>query len=331
VLRELRHKYIVGLSEVLFDKDLRLHLIYQYAEHDLKQVIQHHTARKNHNGEYSKAPDFMAPVCVKSILWQTLDAVAHLHSNGVMHRDLKPDNILITAGNARDDPGQVKLADFGLARVFQNPLKPLAESDPVVVTCWYRAPELLLGSKHYTCAIDTWAMGCIFAEMAMTRALFDAQEISQQKAEPGQPRPPPPFQLHQVEKVFRIMGTPQRPSWPDCHQLPEWKEAQKLQTYRPGLKTHFASKSLWIPSWLGKSAKEEGHAFSLLQKLLAMDPNRRMAASDALNHAYFKSEAPRPQEGNVIPNGIQYPRRMPTPYEPDAEAKDRPAKRAKRD
>ena len=108
-----------------------------------------------------------------------MDAVAHLHQNGVMHRDLKPCNILITSGDPGSaEPGQVKLADLGLARVFQNPIHALAKTDPVVVTIWYRAPELLLGSKHYTCAIDTWALGCIFAELALTRPLFQARPFN---------------------------------------------------------------------------------------------------------------------------------------------------------
>jgi len=174
VLRELRHRYIVALDEVLFDDELRLHLIYQYAEHDLKEILDYHSPKRDANGKHG-APRWLEHVQVKSILWQTLDAVAHLHQNGVMHRDLKPCNILITSGESKVDPGQVKLADLGLARVFQNPIYPLAKTDPVVVTIWYRAPELLLGSKHYTCAIDAWALGCIFAELALTRPLFQVQ------------------------------------------------------------------------------------------------------------------------------------------------------------
>merc|ERR1712091_33384 len=104
----------------------------------------------------------IAPHTVKSFLWQILMGLRHLHSNWVVHRDLKPSNILVMGAGA--EMGKVKIADFGLARSFQEPLQPLAENG-VVVTIWYRAPELLLGAKHYTHAIDLWAAGCIFAEL----------------------------------------------------------------------------------------------------------------------------------------------------------------------
>uniref|UniRef100_A0A1I7X623 Protein kinase domain-containing protein n=1 Tax=Heterorhabditis bacteriophora TaxID=37862 RepID=A0A1I7X623_HETBA len=115
--------------------------------------------------------------------------IHYLHSNWVLHRDLKPANILVMG----DGPGvqrgrnmyfydfmnislRVKIADMGFARVFCNPLKPLAELDPVVVTFWYRAPELLLGAKHYTKAIDVWAIGCIFAELLTAEPVFFCKE-----------------------------------------------------------------------------------------------------------------------------------------------------------
>jgi len=73
------------------------------------------------------------------------------------------------------EQGMVKIADFGLARIFQSPLRPLSENG-VVVTIWYRSPELLLGSKHYTKAVDIWAIGCIFAELLTTNPLFTGKE-----------------------------------------------------------------------------------------------------------------------------------------------------------
>ena len=107
---------------------------------------------------------------VKSLMYQILDGIHYLHENWVLHRffnpqnnfsnrsrDLKPANILVMGEG--EERGRVKIADMGFARLFNSPLKPLADLDPVVVTFWYRAPELLLGARHYTKAIDIWAIG----------------------------------------------------------------------------------------------------------------------------------------------------------------------------
>ncbi|KNC77096.1 serine/threonine protein kinase, partial [Sphaeroforma arctica JP610] len=107
---------------------------------------------------------------VKSIMWQLLQGMKYLHDNWILHRDMKPANILLI-GSGREI-GTVKICDLGMARVFNNPLKRMSDVDPVVVTIWYRAPELLLGSKHYTKAIDMWAIGCIFAELMTTKPIF---------------------------------------------------------------------------------------------------------------------------------------------------------------
>jgi cyclin-dependent kinase 8/11 len=159
----------------------------------------------------------------KSVLWQLLNAIHYLHSNWIIHRDLKPSNILV---NGRRDAAQinpndkqslkrasglVKVADFGLARVFQSPLRPLSENG-LVVTIWYRAPELLLGAKHYTRAIDIWAIGCIFAELVNCKPLF-----------PGDERGAKTFQDDQMHKIIDILGSITPELWPEVTKLPEWK------------------------------------------------------------------------------------------------------------
>ena len=111
---------------------------------------------------------------VKSLLYQILDGIHYLHANWVLHRDLKPANILVMGEGP--ERGRVKIADMGFARLFNSPLKPLADLDPVVVTFWYRAPELLLGSRHYTKAIDIWAIGCIFAELLTSEPIFHCRQ-----------------------------------------------------------------------------------------------------------------------------------------------------------
>ena len=131
------------LIEVIYQDD-NLYLIFEYCEFDLKK--------------YMRSIGGPLPIeTVKKFTYQILQATAYCHAHRVMHRDLKPQNLLI------DKDGNVKLADFGLARAFGLPVKTYTHE---VVTLWYRAPEILLGAKEYSTPIDIWSIGCIFAEMA---------------------------------------------------------------------------------------------------------------------------------------------------------------------
>lgn len=170
----------------------------------------------------------MSEYTIKSFLWQLLNGVAYLHANWVMHRDLKPANILVTANGVvkvgktwnrrsmerlgKNRPIWKRLTrlysltlwigDLGLARLFYKPLQPLFNGDKVVVTIWYRAPELLLGSRHYTKAIDIWAIGCIFAELITLRPIFKGEEAKVENKKTV------PFQKNQLQKIFDILGNP---------------------------------------------------------------------------------------------------------------------------
>ncbi|KAJ8109138.1 hypothetical protein ONZ43_g6219 [Nemania bipapillata] len=139
---ELRHDNVIRLIEIILE-DKCIFMVFEYAEHDLLQIIHHHTQQPRHS---------IPPSTVKSIMFQLLNGCQYLHSNWVLHRDLKPANIMVTSA------GQVKIGDLGLARLFYKPLHSLFSGDKVVVTIWYRAPELLLGSRHYTPAVDMWAV-----------------------------------------------------------------------------------------------------------------------------------------------------------------------------
>jgi cyclin-dependent kinase 8/11 len=110
------------------------------------------------------------------------------------------------------EKGTIKIADFGLARVVKDPLRRLGD-DGAVVTIWYRPPEILLGSKHYTPAIDIWAVGCIFNELVTSKPLFEGKEI---KMEHNQN----PFQSDQLQTIFKILGTPDTNQWPGMKHLP---------------------------------------------------------------------------------------------------------------
>ena len=133
---------------------------------------------------------------LKSLIYQLLNGVLYLHSCHILHRDLKPANILITSN------GIVKIGDLGLARLIYEPLQPLFQGDKVVVTIWYRAPELLLGARHYTTAIDIWAVGCVMAELASLRPIFKGEEAKLDSKKNV------PFQRDQLLKIFEVRGTP---------------------------------------------------------------------------------------------------------------------------
>ena len=122
--------------------------------------------------------------------------MSYIHGKGFIHLDLKPANILITSN------GIVKIGDLGLARLIYEPLQPLFQGDKVVVTIWYRAPELLLGARHYTTAIDIWAVGCVMAELANLRPIFKGEEAKLDSKKNV------PFQKDQLLKIFEILGTP---------------------------------------------------------------------------------------------------------------------------
>jgi len=143
ILKQLRHPNIVSLID-LEHGDKKLHLIFEYLDFDLKKYLDQLNGPVN-------------PQLVKSYLYQMLDGIAYCHSKRILHRDLKPQNLLI------DKFGKIKLADFGLARAFGIPIKTLTHE---ILTLWYRAPEILLGQKEYSTPVDIWSVGCIFYEMA---------------------------------------------------------------------------------------------------------------------------------------------------------------------
>ena len=206
---------------------------------------------------------------VKSCMWQMLNGLHYIHSNWVVHRDMKPANVMVM-GTDSICPGQVKIGDFGLARVIRDPAASL-DDNGVVVTIWYRAPELLFMSKHYTTAIDIWAAGCIFGELLTCVPMFRGAEVQHAAGQP------PPFQEAQVRTIFERLGTP---SVPLFETLPMWKEKEvgKWSRYEEQLSRQPGYKNL-SPA-----------ALDLLRGLLHYDPAQRLTAKQALEHKYFRSE-----------------------------------------
>ncbi|KAG9131653.1 hypothetical protein Leryth_009410 [Lithospermum erythrorhizon] len=261
LLREITHENVVKLVNVHINHaDMSLYLAFDYAEHDLYEIIRHHR---------DKVCQPINQYTVKSLLWQLLNGLNYLHSNWIVHRDLKPSNILVMGEG--EEQGVVKIADFGLARIYQAPLKPLSENG-VVVTIWYRAPELLLGAKHYTSAVDMWAVGCIFAELLTLKPLFQGQEVK------GTPNP---FQLDQLDKIFKVLGHPTVEKWPTLANLPHWhSDSQHIQGHK--------YENAGLNSFVHLSPKSP--AYDLLSKMLEYDPRKRITATQALEHEYFRME-----------------------------------------
>ncbi|KAJ4771989.1 Cyclin-dependent kinase 2 [Rhynchospora pubera] len=173
-----------------------LYLVFEFLETDLKKFID--TYRRGPNARPMPAN------VIKSFMYQLCKGVAHCHSHGVLHRDLKPQNLLVD-----NEKGILKIADLGLGRSFTLPVKCYTHE---IVTLWYRAPEVLLGITHYSTGVDMWSVGCIFAEMVRRQALF-----------PGD------SELQQLLHIFRLLGTPTEKQWPgvttlkDWHEYPQWK------------------------------------------------------------------------------------------------------------
>ncbi|KAM7483444.1 hypothetical protein LguiB_008027 [Lonicera macranthoides] len=153
ILMSLQHPAIVEVKEVVTDDLDGVFMVMEYMEHDLKGLL-----------EAMKQPFSQSEV--KCLMLQLLEGVKSLHDNWVLHRDLKTSNILL------NNRGELKICDFGMSRQYGSPLKPYT---PLVVTLWYRAPEILLGAKHYSTAIDMWSVGCIMAELLAKEPLFNGR------------------------------------------------------------------------------------------------------------------------------------------------------------
>ncbi|KCV68294.1 CMGC/CDK protein kinase [Fonticula alba] len=225
-------------------------------------------------------PRLLRPNEVKMLMQQLLSAVDHLHDKWIIHRDLKPSNLFL------DARGHLKVGDFGLARAFGSPVK---EMSPNVVTLWYRAAELLLGSRVYTTAIDMWSVGCIFYEIMARKPLF-----------------PAPGEFAMVSAIFDLLGTPNEVIWPGVSSLPFCKQF----TLRQQPYNHLRNKLLQLNEKGGPGGGSTPAAgglgsflfgvtplvteetIALLSALLTYDPAKRLTARDALNHPYFSEDPP---------------------------------------
>ncbi|GFS63146.1 cyclin-dependent kinase 9, partial [Trichonephila clavipes] len=250
ILQLLKHENVVNLIEVCRPKasefnrsELTFFLVFDFCEHDLAGLLS------NVNVKFSLGE-------IKMVMKQLLNALYFIHSNKIVHRDMKAANILITKS------GVLKLADFGLARAFSvNKNGQPNRYTNRVVTLWYRPPELLLGERNYGPPIDMWGAGCIMAEM------WTRSPIMQGSTE-----------QHQLTLIIQLCGYINTESFPGC---------DKLELYN----------KLELPKGQNRKVKERlkvyvkcPFALDLIDKLLKLNPSKRIDSDSALNHDFFWSD-----------------------------------------
>ena len=208
LLQSLKHENVVQLHEMMVSKGEStsvlanqgwlmaisiglVYMVFEYVHHDLVGVLQQNQLK-------------LQPQHLKSLSQQMLQGLAYLHFKSIIHRDLKASNILVNS------QGQLKLADFGLAR-FYNKRRRLDYTNRVI-TLWYRPPELLFGATVYGPEVDLWSAGCIFLELFVKKPTFQGND-----------------EIHQLETIFQVMGTPSTQQWPTLPGLP-WYELVKPTT-----------------------------------------------------------------------------------------------------
>mmetsp|Transcript_17223 Transcript_17223/g.48052 ORF Transcript_17223/g.48052 Transcript_17223/m.48052 type:complete len:482 (-) Transcript_17223:384-1829(-) len=239
LLKELSHPNVVRLEDVVHTED-RIYLVFEFLDLDLKKYMDTHPRLQQD------------PQLIKYYLFQMIRGIAYCHAHRILHRDLKPQNLLIDRQR-----NILKLADFGLARAFGIPVRAYTHE---VVTLWYRAPEILLGAKHYSTPVDMWSIGCIFAEMVRGRPLFPGDN-----------------EIGQLFNMFQVMGTPNEAVWPGVSQLPDYKDS--------------------FPKWRPKDFHTLVPGFDpagvdLMQRMLTYAPSQRITAYEALRHEYFMEYFP---------------------------------------
>ncbi|KAK9456508.1 kinase-like domain-containing protein [Dipodascopsis uninucleata] len=262
-LQELRHVNVIELIDVFISSSTSrsLNLVLEYLSSDLEMLI------KDRSVVFTAAD-------IKSWMAMTLAGLYHCHRHGILHRDLKPNNLLLS------DSGHLKLADFGLARLQPGPYDTMT---PTVVTRWYRAPELLLGSKVYTRKIDIWAVGIIFAELMLRTPYL-----------PGQ------TDIDQLDLTFRALGTPTEQSWPGVTLLPDFFYNPSKASSIPKEKKAGVYPAPSREEMRARFSAASEKALDLLCKMTTLYPGGRIDTIDALRDEYFR-ELPSPTKPEFLP------------------------------
>lgn len=243
LLQNLRHKNIVQLQEMMIEQN-QFYMVFEYADHDLAGLLS--------------IPDLKLSVGnIKYMFRQAVEGLAFIHHRGVLHRDIKGSNILVTGA------GHVKLADFGLARSINTFTRPEdAMYTNRVITLWYRPPELLLGATHYDGSVDVWGMGCLLMEFFTRSAIFQGNE-----------------EVAQLLNIYKTMGTPDKCGWTQAESLPWYN---MLAPTRPLSSRFDEAYEACAPPIVLQLAKE----------MLSMNPTNRPTAKEVLKKPFFRTGPP---------------------------------------
>ena len=259
ILKQISHNNIVELYEVIHTES-SLILVFEYLNQDLKHFID------------SCGTAAIDLYTIKSFLYQLLSGLQFCHNNHILHRDLKPQNLLLSL------EGELKLADFGLARGLSVPVKHLNNE---VVTLWYRPPDVLLGNTAYSSSVDIWGVGCIFAEMLTGRPLF-----------------PGTTDQDQMVRIIKILGVPTAEQWPNYSKM---KNYNKFGLHRYTSSTYNTNKL----NIICKRVANDTSCMQLLHSMLQYDPRKRTTATAAMNHSFFDELREISMESQLTDNTIQ--------------------------
>lgn len=246
VLLALSHENIVSVQEMVVGDSIdQAFMVMEMMEMDLKDAME-----KSGSSPFPQSE-------LKSMMHQLLSASNHIHSKWILHRDLKTSNILVHKS------GKICLADFGLARKYQKPLKAMTQT---VITLWYRPVELLFGQNVYGPEVDMWSIGAIFGELLKKEAMLQGQG-----------------EIDQIDKIFSFLGSPDEDSWPGFTKLPNASVLRWKKKGRPEIHERFP-----VNSFVSSQSYLDSNGFDLLKRLLCLDPEKRITAQEALEHPYFR-------------------------------------------